>query len=288
MGTEIFAALQHANTFNLTILSRKSSKSTFPSNIKVFTVDDGYPLDQLVDAFKGQDALVSSLPGQPYEIHLRMIDAAIEAGVKRFIPSEYGNNTSTAAGDLVSLYADKAKVLAYLKTKESTGLSWTAVHSGQFFDWGLESGWLDYHLEERRVTIYDSGEKLWSTTNLGTVATAVGKVLLKPDETKNKPMFVASFTVSQLQVLAELEKATGVKWNVQRMTEEEALEKAKRLDEQDDSDALKLRVLMLLYADSTDRGANFEKDNLLCNKLLDLPEENLSEVIARVVKQQAS
>jgi len=72
------------------------------------------------------------------------------------------------------------------------------------------------------------------------------------------------------------------------MTEEAALEKAKRLDNKDHYEGLKLFILMLLYADSTDRGANFEKDGLLCNKLLELPEENLSEVIARVVKQQAS
>jgi hypothetical protein len=158
-----FAALQRANAFNLTVLSRKCSKSTFPSNIKVCKVDDDYPLDQLVAAFRGHDALVSALPGRPYTVHLRMIDVAVQAGVKRFIPSEYGNNTCTAAADLVPLYADKAKVVAYLKTKESTGLTWTAIHAGQFFDWGLESGWLDYHLEGKRVTIYDSGEKPWST-----------------------------------------------------------------------------------------------------------------------------
>jgi len=46
-------------------------------------------------------------------------------------------------------------------------------------------------LEGKRVTIYDSGEKPWSTTtNMGTVAAAVGKVLLKPNETKNKPMYM--------------------------------------------------------------------------------------------------
>jgi hypothetical protein len=259
-----------------------------PFEYQVCKVDDDYPPDQLVAAFRGHDALVSALPGRPYTVHLRMIDAAVQAGVKRFIPSEYGNNTCTAAADLVPLYVDKAKVVAYRKTKESTGLTWTAIHAGQFFDWGLESGWLDYHLEEKRVTIYDSGEKPWSTTNMGTVAAAVGTVLLKPDETKNKPIFVASFTVSQLQVLEELEKATGVKWDVQRMTEEAALQKARRLDNKDHSEGLKLLILMLLYADGTDRGANFEKDGLLCNKLLELPEENLSEVIVRVVKQQAS
>lgn len=288
MGTEILAALQRENVFKLTVLSRESSKSTFPSDVKVYKVEDDYPVNQLVSAFKGQDALVSALPGRPYTVHLRMIDAAVQAGVKRFIPSEYGNNTCTAAADLVPLYADKAKVISYLKNKESTGLTWTAIHAGQFFDWGLESGWLNYHLEEKRATIYDTGDKQWSTTNIGTVATAVAKVLSKPDETKNKPMFVASFTVSQLQVLEELEKTTGIKWEVQRMTSAVAMEKARKLNNKDPSKGLKLLILMLLYADGADRGANFEKDGLLSNKLLGLPVEDLSEVIARVVGQQAS
>ncbi|CZT09711.1 related to NmrA-like family protein [Rhynchosporium agropyri] len=281
-GTELFAVLHKSNDFNLSVLSRESSKSTFPSNVKVYKVDDDCPILQLIEAFKGQDALVSALPGRPYKVHLRMIDAAIQAGVKRFIPSEFGNNTCAAAADLVPMYADKAKVIAYLKEKESTGLTWTAIHGGQFFDWGLETGWLDFHVEGKAVTIYDSGDKLWSTTNIGTVATAVAKVLLKPEETKNKPMFISSFTVSQNQVLAELERATGKKWEVRRMTEEAALEKAKKLHE-DHSDQLRLLVLMLLYADSTDRGANFEKDGLLSNELLGLPVESLSDVIARIV-----
>ena len=137
---------------------------------------------------------------------------------------------------------------------------------------------LDYYLKGKRVTIYDSGHKLWSSTNIGTVAAAVAKVLLKPHETKNKPMFIASFTVSQWQVLEELEKATGTKWEVQRMTSEAALEKAKRLDNKDHSEGLKLLILMLLYADGVNRGADFEKDGLLSNKLLGLPIGDLSEV----------
>ncbi|KAJ5546768.1 isoflavone reductase family protein [Penicillium frequentans] len=285
-GTEVLSALQKEGSFNLSILSRKSSRSSFPSHIKVHTVDDDYPIDQLIDAFKGQDALVSTLPGRPYTVHLRMIDAAIQAGVKRFIPTEYGNNTCAAAAELVVLYAEKAKVIAYLKTKESTGLTWTAIHTGQFFDWGLESGWLDYYLKERLVTIYDSGDKPWSTSTLGTASAAVVKVLLKPEETTNRPIYVASFTVSQRQVLEALEKATGTTWEVQRMSSEDALKKAAELDTKDYSDGLKLLVLMLLYADDKDRGANFEKDGLLCNKLLGLPEEDLTEVVNRVVKQQ--
>ncbi|KAK6829433.1 hypothetical protein PG987_010017 [Apiospora arundinis] len=288
VGNELLAALQKENAFNLTVLTRQCSKSTFLPNIRVCTVDDDYPAHQLFEAFQDQDALVSAIPGRPYDIHLRMIDVAAKAGVKRFIPSEYGNNTCAVAAELVPLYAVKAKIMAHLRAKESAGLTWTAIHSGQFFDWGLESGWLNFDLAAKRTTIYDSGKKRWSTTNIGTVAAAVAKVLLKPDETKNKPVFVSSFTVSQLQVLEELEKGTGSKWEVKEMASEAALDKVRKMDNEDDPEGSKLRFLMLLYADGLDSCANFEEGGLSSNELLGLPEEDLSGVIARVVKQHAS
>jgi hypothetical protein len=217
-----------------------------------------------------------------------MIDAAIQAGVKRFILTEYGNNTCAAASELVLLYAEKAKVIDYLKSHEATGLTWTAIYTGQFFDWGLESGWLDYDLKKKKAVIFDSGNKEWSTTIIGTVSTAVVKVLLKPGETKNRPVFISSFTLSQHQLLKALERASGSKWEVEKITSEEALKKGRELDSQDKYEGLKLLVLLLLYSDDADRGANFEKDGLLDNKLLGLPVEDFTEVVERVVKQQAS
>lgn len=98
---------------------------------------------------------------------------------------------------------------------------------------------------------------------------------------------MASFTVSQLEVLQALEKATGSKWKVEKITSEAALEKAKKLDNKDHSEGLELLTLMLLYTDGPDKGANFEKDGLISNQLLGLPTEDLSEVIAQVVKKQA-
>ncbi|KAI1175047.1 isoflavone reductase family protein [Nemania sp. FL0916] len=288
LGTEICAALLKDHLFSVFILSRKSSKSTFPSDAYVHKIDDAYPFDQLVEAFRGKDAVVSAIPGRPYAIHLRMIDAAIQAGVTRFIPSEYGNNTCGAAAELVSLYSDKAKVMAHLRSKERAGLTWTAIHTGQFFDWGLETGWLDYNLEKSHAIIYDSGNKKWSTTTIGTVAAAVVGALLKPEDTMNTPLFVASFTVSQVQVLRALEKATGKKWTITNLTSEETLEKADTLDGKDDAQALKLRILMLMYGEDDDRGADFEKDGLLANDMLDLPVEDLNDVVERVVKRKAS
>lgn len=250
--------------------------------MKIYTINDDYPDTQLIEAFTGQDALVSALPGPKSSIHLRMIDAAIKAGIKRFIPSEFGNNTCVAASESVPLYTDKAKVVAYLKSMESTGLTWTAIHTGQFLDWGLESGWFDFDLEKKEAVIYDSGNKAWSTSTLKTASEAVVKVLLKPEETKNRPVFVSSFTLSQRQLLKVLEEVTGSEWKIETISEKEALRKAEELDEEG---ALKLKIWLLLCSDRMDRGANFEKDGVLNNELLGLPVEELREVVKRIVKR---
>jgi len=283
-GSHVLDALSAETSFNLSILARKSSKATYPSKFQVHTIDEDSPTDQLIKAFRGQDALVNVLPGRPLSVHLRMIDAAIEAGVQRFIPTEYGNNTCSAASEFVELYGEKAKVIAHLKSRQDTGLTWTAIHTGQFFDWGLEAGWLDYDLKAKRARIFDSGKTKWSTTTIDTAAATIVRVLLKPDATANRAVHVASFTVSQEEVLEALEKASGVAWQVEKITSSQALKKAHELDNADHSEGLKLLILLLLYSDDADRGANFEKSGLLDNDLLGLPSENMVDVVERLVK----
>ena len=43
-------------------------------------------------------------------------------------------------------------------------------------------------------------------------------------------------------------------------------------------------ILILMYADSLDKGADFEKSGRLSNELLGLPDEDLDEVVARIVR----
>lgn len=49
--------------------------------------------EDLVSAFKGQDAVVSTVGAPALGDQIKLINAAIEAGVKYFIPSEFGGNT---------------------------------------------------------------------------------------------------------------------------------------------------------------------------------------------------
>jgi hypothetical protein len=96
----------------------------------------------LTEAFKGQDAVITALNTQPVsqgDLAHRMIDAAAAAGVRRFVPSEFGaNNLDPRARKLVPVFDAKGHTLEYLqkKAKESGGaLTWTSFSVGPWLDW---------------------------------------------------------------------------------------------------------------------------------------------------------
>lgn len=120
--------------FNVTVLSRPESDKTYAADIKVVKSD--YSEASLVDAFKGQDAVVSALGSAGLAEEIKIIDAAVKAGVKRYLPSEYGSNTkNTKALSLIPMFGVKIQVKEHLKAQESKGLTWTAIATGPFFDW---------------------------------------------------------------------------------------------------------------------------------------------------------
>src|SRR3954470_17462116 len=87
-GPSIMDTFLNAPSFNVSVLTRAESSSTFPARVKVF--ETNYTEASLLSAFKGQDAVVSILAYRVLAEQRKLIDAAIKAGVRRFIPSKYG------------------------------------------------------------------------------------------------------------------------------------------------------------------------------------------------------
>lgn len=136
LGPTILNALTSDPRFTVSILTRKSSKSTFPSHLTIHRVSDDYPESELVSAFKGQDAIVVTIARASAHKQKDFIDAAVKAGVKRFVPSEFGGDTANekALAILPRLYGGKKEVVDYLKEKENDGLTWSAFVTGPFFE----------------------------------------------------------------------------------------------------------------------------------------------------------
>lgn len=123
--------------FTVTIVTRPESKAVFPNGVQIRKTD--YTSDKsLVEAFEGQDAVVSVIGGAGIALQQSFVDAAVKAGVKRFIPSEFGVNTrSLPDTGIAKLLAGKVDTVNHLQkvAAANPGFSWTGLSTGLFFDW---------------------------------------------------------------------------------------------------------------------------------------------------------
>lgn len=120
----------------MTVVSRQSSSASFPQDTKVVKIGDSYPKSEILDIFKGQDAVVLSLNyAAEFQHHSMLVDASVEAGVKRLIPSIWGGRLDIPeVREIFPLAASKAQLLEHVKSKSSPGWSYTAVACGLFMD----------------------------------------------------------------------------------------------------------------------------------------------------------
>ena len=279
-GVYIVDALLDAG-FEVTAMTRQTSVKSLPSKVNIITSD--YTHDSLVHAFTGQDAIVSTIATFSTQEQAKMINAAIAAGVKRFIPSEYGIDTSDPVlQEHLPVVKGKQDTVQYLKDKESSGLSWTALIVGSYFDWALKAmpGVFGYNIGERKVTLYDGGTAKYEATNLPQIGRAVAAIL-KSDEAKNRYVYVNSFTISQSEVLATLEKVTGSKFEVTDGTREglkkSGLGKMEAGDMSGVVEAISAQIFNL------DGYNNYSQTKDLWNEKLGLPKEDLEVTLRDVV-----
>ena len=100
-------------------------------------IRSSYDHTSLVKAFKGQDAVVCTIATSGLAEQQRIVDAAVEAGVKRFVPSDFtGADTQPESClQFAPVLALKRNVAQYLQSKEGSGMSWTSFCNGLWFDW---------------------------------------------------------------------------------------------------------------------------------------------------------
>jgi len=286
IGKVILDALVAAPQFNVTVLSRSTSSHTVPAGVTVRQSD--FSDADLAAAFKGQDAVISAVGATAFAEQKKFIDASIAAGVKRFIPSEFSSNTlSPAVCELLPLFGQKLEILEYLKTKESSGLTWTAIWTALLFDWGLSNGFLEYDVAGKAATIWDGGNSKFTLTNADQLGRSVIATLERPTQTANKNLYVASVETSQKEILEALEAASGSKFTVTDTTTKEQVAAAQeKLGKGDFSGAFAL-VRATSFATVPNLRANYVKDEQLSNDLLGLKMESVQETAARVVAAAA-
>ena len=174
-------------------------------------------MDSLTAALKGIDAVVSTVAGSAIKTQTVLIDAAAAAGVKQFIPSEYGSVTTNPKLEALPLYDNVFKIRHHLQEKADAGqLTWTVLASGAFMEFLFVPGLLDF--AERKATLIDDGDNRLSVTSLATAGKAITRILKNSESTKNRVVKVSEVILTQNKVLKIAERLRPEdKWNISKV-----------------------------------------------------------------------
>lgn len=175
----------------------------------------------------------------------------------------------------------KKALVDYLRTKEKQ-ISWTALITGGFFEWGMGNGFFGFDLPNKTATLTDDGVSAWASTTMGKIAGAIKASLDHADETKNQYVFVSSFHHTQREILDIIEKVDGKKWNVVHVKSEDLLANGKRRVQSGDFAG----IMNLTRGIATGKlGLVDLRSHGLWNEKLGLPEEDLEAALKRIVEK---
>ncbi|KAL2128222.1 hypothetical protein VTI74DRAFT_9478 [Chaetomium olivicolor] len=283
IGRYVLAALLAKPSLSVTVLRRASSTAPndLPANVRTITVPDDYPTDAVIAAFRGQDAVISCLTTLSVAAQFRLIDAAVTAGVRRYVPSEYGlNNMRADAQALSGVFRDKGAVQAYLRAKADKGeIEWMSVSCGMWIKWSMRNNFLGMRIKERAFERWDGGVGRFSVTTEENTALAVARALVEiPEDTKNRNVLVSEFVTTQAELLAEIERQLRQKLNVAEVDGRKRIAELKEAEAGGDGTA----AYGLIEAGFvTGRyGSDLEKEGELFTDKLGLKRHSLEEVVA--------
>ncbi|KAH8821778.1 isoflavone reductase family protein [Xylogone sp. PMI_703] len=229
-GLPVLEAVLASGKFDVKLLLRNKTADrtrSLPSNITTVTIDFDQP-STLVEALRGQDAVVvftKFAPGSELDrIQIALIDAAIKAGVKLFVPSEWapdtaGGNAATSRRigpntlPPTGVIGPKRAVHNYLFTRGAEGtISYAMVFAGVILASSLKTGALRFNFKGREADLPDGGIHPFSTTSLKTLCSAVIGVLSEYPKTRNRLLYVADGVTTQRDLLAVVEGAQQQRW----------------------------------------------------------------------------
>lgn len=155
--------------------------------------------------------------------------------------------------------------------------TWTSIVCGHFFDW--DCAFLHMWPHEQRADILDDGEAKWSASTLARIGEATARMLERLDVTKNRMIYIQSFLVSQREVIASFERATGAAWKLQKYDSRTYQVEEKKKADAGDAEAVENLVWLLGAID-----ANWESKRDFAMEELGLENEDLDAAVRRVVE----
>ncbi|OJD18746.1 hypothetical protein AJ78_01283 [Emergomyces pasteurianus Ep9510] len=286
VGTSIVSALLNSpHGYTVSTLSREQSSYIPPAG--VINIKTDFTHDSLVQALKGQDVVVSAIAGSAILEQIKIIDAAIEAGVQRFIPSQFGSETRNNLSQArVPFFALKHQVQQYLQEKQDK-IEWTSFLTGPLLEETLKNGFLGFDIPNKTATLWDEryANNIFSTARLSLAADAVAQSLSPAlsAKTANQIIAVRDATLSFAEILKALETATGSKWTLNHV-DLDALAK-QGLEKCAKGDFSGVRHMIVRCAIDVEAEGNFDERGIVSNELLGVEGWGLQRVVDAVVAE---
>jgi hypothetical protein len=239
-------------------------------------------VESLTAALKGIDGLVSTVAGTAIESQTVLIDAAIAAGVKRFLPSEYGSCTTSPKLEAFPFYASMFKIKQYLQEKaKAEKLTWTVLACGAFLEFVI-GGPMLLDFVNHKATLFDEGDNRISSTSLPNVGRAIVGILKNLEATKNKIVRTSEVILTQNELLRIAEGLRpDIRWEISKVQASAILKEGMDgVSAGDFSKPVIMKIVLGTVAAGETYGSAYdETDNELLG-VKELTEEDLKKLVA--------
>ncbi|KAK9365086.1 isoflavone reductase [Lipomyces kononenkoae] len=204
--------LSSATNFTVTSFTRQASVNSLVNQklqeqgVQIVGYDLSQPKEVLVNQLKTIDILISCMNWEHLDLQIPWIEAAKEAGVKRFVPSEWVGPAPKGVIDI------KDKKLDILGVIQRARLPYTIIDVGcwyQVFVPKIPSGKSDSsHMIYIDHRIVEDGNQKFALTDLADVGKYVAQIVSDP-RTVNKQVFAYTEVLSMNEIWNVMAMASG-------------------------------------------------------------------------------
>lgn len=178
-------------------------------------VNDPVSLDK---ACAGKDAVISALGGGQLMQQEALLHAAKAAGVKRFIPSEFGVDPHAAGPGACDLFDAKAAIQRMII---DSGIPYTMIYTNGFMEfWASGLGQLGNSVASGTVDLFGDGNVKAGMVSLPDIARFTVAILDDPEMT-NREVRITANVATQEELIRTWEKLSGQKVKRNRVSRAE-------------------------------------------------------------------
>ncbi|KAI1497975.1 NAD(P)-binding protein [Biscogniauxia marginata] len=223
-GSDILDALIEDGSFEITCFIRTTSagkpevRKLRDRGLKVVTGNLAGPLEETVGLLQGFDIVISAIFPLNALDQIPLIDAAARAGIKRFLPCNWG---TPAARGIMHLRDLKEEVHDHIFRQH---LGFTIIDVGFWYQLScprVPSGRFDYAILMALNKVIAGG----TAPNMLIDRRDVGRItamIIKDERTLNKRVYAYGDVLSQNEIHALIENKTGEKLDLTPVSAEEA------------------------------------------------------------------